>query len=259
MSTEDENSERNAQSLLVDYFVILNKTWAMFGSSLAVSVLIILAFIMAMTGDPALTWLGTALVIGAGLAMVIPLALTVLWLWNKRKSRRNVLEVHSSFVRRSYITTFELIPFEGEKQIDRLCNHLSLVFPEVQTVKEKNDKKGKKFSDLRKKKTHFEDYDLAFQTDTGIFIIKIFTRNLPKIVKFDDIEKIIKHLNGKQVPLKLFAENPIMRVVCLADNYDPFFETEDFLLKMKETKRNYYKIDLILQREFGYSTIWIDR
>ena len=82
---------------------------------------------------------------------------------------------------------------------------------------------------------------------------------MPKIVKFDDIEKIIKHLNGKQVPLKLFAENPIMRVVCLADKYDPFFETEDFLSKMKETKRNYYKIDLILQREFGYSTIWIDQ
>ena len=50
-----------------------------------------------------------------------------------------------------------------------------------------------------------------------------------------------------------------MRVVCLADKYDPFFETEDFLSKMKETKRNYYKIDLILQREFGYSTIWIDQ
>ena len=259
MSTEDEISERKAQSLLVDYFVILNKTWAMFGSSLAVSALIIIAFIMAMTGDPALTSIGIVLIFGAGLATVITLVLIVLWLYNKRESRRNVLEVHSSFVRSSYITTFELIPFEGETKIDRLCNHLSLVFPEVQTVKEKNDKKGKKFSDLKKEEILFKDYDLDFQTDTGKFIIKIFTRNLPKIVKFDDIEKIIKHLNGKQVPLKLFAENPIMRVVCLADKYDPFFETEDFLSKMKETKRNYYKIDLILQREFGYSTIWIDQ
>ena len=258
MSTEDEISERNAQSLLVDYFVILNKTWALFAVALAVSALIILAFIMAMTGDPALTWLGIALIFGAGLATVITLVLIVLWLYNKRESRRNVLEVHSSFIRRSYITTFELIPFDGEKQIDRLCNHLSLVFPEVQTVKEKNDKKGKKFSDLKKEEILFKDYDLDFQTDTGKFIIKIFTRNLPKIVKFDDIEKIIKDLNNKQRPLK-FASNPIMRVVCLADKYDPFFETEDFLSKMKETKRNYYKIDLILQREFGYSTIWIDQ
>jgi len=258
MSTEDEISERKAQSLLVDYFVILNKTWAMFGSSLAVSALIIIAFIMAMTGDPALTSIGIVLIFGAGLATVITLVLIVLWLYNKRESRRNVLEVHSSFVRRSYITTFELIPFEGETKIDRLCNHLSLVFPEVQTVKEKNDKKGKKFSDLKKEEILFKDYDLDFQTDAGKFIIKIFTRNLPKIVKFDDIEKIIKHLNGQQRPLK-FASNHIMRVVCLADKYDPFFETEDFLSKMKETKRNYYKIDLILQREFGYSTIWIDQ
>jgi len=258
MSTEDEISERKAQSLLVDYFVILNKTWAMFGSSLAVSALIIIAFIMAMTGDPALTSIGIVLIFGAGLATVITLVLIVLWLKKKRKSRRNVLEVHSSFVRSSYITTFELIPFEGETKIDRLCNHLSLVFPEVQTVKEKNDKKGKKFSDLETEELLFKDYDLDFQTDTGKFIIKIFTRNLPKIVKFDDIEKIIKDLNNKQRPLK-FASNPIMRVVCLADKYDPFFETEDFLSKMKETKRNYYKIDLILQREFGYSTIWIDQ
>ena len=258
MSTEDEISERNAQSLLVDYFVILNKTWALFAVALAVSALIILAFIMGMTGDPVLTSIGIYLIFGVGLAMVINLALIVLWLWNKRESRRNVLEVHSSFIRRSYITTFELIPFEGETKIDRLCNHLSLVFPEVQTVKEKNDKKGKKFSDLKKEEILFKDYDLDFQTDTGKFIIKIFTRNLPKIVKFDDIEKIIKDLNNKQRPLK-FASNPIMRVVCLADKYDPFFETEDFLSKMNETKRNYYKIDLILQREFGYSTIWIDQ
>ena len=85
MSTEDEISERKAQSLLVDYFVILNKTWAMFGSSLAVSALIIIAFIMAMTGDPALTSIGIVLIFGAGLATVITLVLIVLWLKKKRK------------------------------------------------------------------------------------------------------------------------------------------------------------------------------
>ena len=58
---------------------------------------------------------------------------------------------------------------------------------------------------------------------------------------------------------KVFDTQVIMRVICLADKYDPFFKSDDLISKMKETKRNYYKIDLILEREFGYSTIWIDR
>ena len=58
---------------------------------------------------------------------------------------------------------------------------------------------------------------------------------------------------------QLLMADDVMRVIYLADEYDPFFESDDLISKMKETKRNYYKIDLILEREFGYSTIWIDR
>ena len=56
---------------------------------------------------------------------------------------------------------------------------------------------------------------------------------------------------------KLIGGN-IMRIIYLADEYDSFFETGDFISKMKETKRK-FKLDLIKENNLGYSTIWIDR
>ena len=168
----------------------------------------------------------------------------------------NLLDIYSSFIHRTYVTTFELIPHQGKTKIDRLFNHLSLVFPEVERIKKKLDKKSKKFSDYSKPKLRYTNFDQVFRTDTGDFIFKIFKTT----VKWEHIEKIIKELNREQRMQKVFDTQVIIRVICLADKYDPFFESNDLLTsKMKETKRNYYKIDLILEEKFGYSTIWIDR
>ncbi len=70
-------------------------------------------------------------------------------------------------------------------------------------------------------------------------------------------EKMIKVNNRDQNVEKLFGSD-IMRIIYLADKYDPFFETDDFISKMKETKRK-FKLDLIKEDNLGYSTIWIDR
>ena len=114
------------------------------------------------------------------------------------------------------------------------------------------------FSDWWEKKKDelfFINYDGVFTTDTGYFILKIFKTT----VKWEHIKDEIDKLNKEQKISKIVDTRRIMRVICLADEYDPFFESDDLISKMKETKRNYYKIDLILEREFGYSTIWIDR
>ena len=68
---------------------------------------------------------------------------------------------------------------------------------------------------------------------------------------------MIKVNNRDQNVEKLFGSD-IMRIIYLADKYDPFFETDDFISKMKETKRK-FKLDLIKEDNLGYSTIWIDR
>ena len=264
MSTEDENAQGKAHSALVDFFVMYKKILSNILVVIALSALMTLSFIGILL-DP---WgegqiqagkITTFLIDLMGICgiLVIPFfGWIVYWLVGKgRKSHRELLEIHSDFIHRSYVTTFELVPYQGETKIDRLFNHLSLVFPEVEKIKKKLDKKSKKLSDLSKPKLRYTNFDQVFRTDTGDFIFKIFKTT----VKWEHIEKIIKQLNREQSMQKLFDTQVIMRVICLADKYDPFFESNDLVSKMEETKRNYYKIDLILEEKFGYSTIWIDR
>ena len=265
MSTEDENARRKAHSALVDFFVMYKKILSNILVVMALSALMTLSFIGILLdswgeGQIQAGKITTFLIALMGICgiLVIPFfGWIVYWLVGKgRKSHRELLEIHSDFINRSYVTTFELVPYQGETKIDRLFNHLSLVFPEVERIKKKLDKKSKKLSDLSKPKLRYTNFDQVFRTDTGDFIFKIFKTT----VKWEHIEKIIKELNREQRMQKVFDTQVIIRVICLADKYDPFFESNDLLTsKMKETKRNYYKIDLILEEKFGYSTIWIDR
>ena len=265
MSTEDENAQGKAHSALVDFFVMYKKILSNILVIIALGALMTLSFIGILLdpGDEGQIQAGkitTFLIALMGICgiLVIPFfGWIVYWLVGKgRKSHRELLEIHSDFIHRSYVTTFELVPYQGETKIDRLFNHLSLVFPEVERIKKKLDKKSKKLSDLSKPKLRYTNFDQVFRTDTGDFIFKIFKTT----VKWEHIEKIIKQLNREQSMQKVFDTQVIIRVICLADKYDPFFESNDLLTsKMKETKRNYYKIDLILEEKFGYSTIWIDR
>jgi len=264
MSTEDENAQGKAHSALVDFFVMYKKILSNILVVMALSALMTLSFIGILL-DPwgegqiqagKITTFLIALMGICGILVIPFFGWIVYWLVGKgRKTHRAVLEIHSDFIHRSYVTTFELVPYQGETKIDRLFNHLSLVFPEVEKIKKKLDKKSKKLSDLSKPKLRYTNFDQVFRTDTGDFILKIFKTT----VKWEHIEKIIKQLNREQSMQKLFDTQVIMRVICLADKYDPFFESNDLVSKMEETKRNYYKIDLILEEKFGYSTIWIDR
>ena len=171
-----------AHSALVDFFVMYKKVLGISGALVFLSVLIILSFIgfiqyqwsdgpIEAVLDPEteqiriqagyMTQVAITLMFVSGVLMIPTVALLLYWLLTKgRKTHRNLLDIYSSFIHRTYVTTFELIPHQGKTKIDRLFNHLSLVFPEVQTVKEKNDKKGKKFSDLETEELLFKDYDL---------------------------------------------------------------------------------------------------
>ena len=277
MSAEDENAQVKAHSALVDFFVMYKKVLGISGALVFLGALIILSFIgfiqyqwgdgpIEAVLDPEteqiriqagyMTQVVITLMFVSGVFMIPTVAWLVYWLLTKgRKTHRNLLDIYSSFIHRTYVTTFELIPHQGKTKIDRLFNHLSLVFPEVERIKKKLDKRSKKLSDYSKPKLRYTNFDQVFRTDTGDFIFKIFKTT----VKWEHIEKIIKELNREQRMQKVFDTQVIIRVICLADKYDPFFESDDLVSKMKETKRNDYKIDLILEREFGYSTIWIDR
>ena len=258
MSTEDGDSQVKAHSALVDFFVMFKRFRNISAVSMVACVIITFSFIMIMSGGPIeasiMTKVAITLISVVGMVFVLFLGLELYWIIKKRKTHRDLLQIHSSFIHRSYVTMFELIRPEGETKIDKLFNHLSLVFPELEKIKKRLDKKRRKFSDKYKESILYPNTETtdtyAFKTETGMFILKIFKIT----VKWEHVEKMIKENKIDQ----LLMADDVMRVIYLADEYDPFFESDDFISKMKETKRN-YKIDLILENNLGYSTIWIDR
>ena len=288
MSTEDEDSQKKAHSALVDFFVMFKRFRSTSLALVAVSAILILCIITIINEEgyrssvcldmqtgmiiencqavfssddgltifPDIIPIVHAVMLATGISLVFIIGWELLWFLTKRKTHRELLQIHSSFIHRSYVTMFEFVRPEGETKVDKLFNHLSLVFPEVEKFKERLDKKQKKFSEREESllypKTETTDtYD--FITATGTFLLIIFKTT----VKWEDVEKMIKVNNRDQNVEKLFGSD-IMRIIYLADKYDPFFETDDFISKMKETKRK-FKLDLIKEDNLGYSTIWIDR
>ena len=291
MSAEDEDSQKKAHSALVDFFVMFQKFRGISLVLVAVSALMVISLITIIneegyrtsvcldmqtgmiiencqagfSSDDGLTIFPDYIpivhivMLATGVFLVGMIGWELVWFLTKRKTHRELLQIHSSFIHRSYVTMFEFVRPEGETKVDKLFNHLSLVFPEVEKFKKRLDKKQKKFSEtiymkesLLYPKTETTDtYD--FITATGTFLLVIFKTT----VKWEDVEKMIKVNNRDQNIEKLFGSD-IMRIIYLADEYDSFFDTDDFVSKMKETKRK-FKLDLIKENNLGYSTIWIDR
>ena len=276
MSAEDEDSQKKAHSALVDFFVMFRNFRSNSYAAVAPGVLMIIGIMTIMTGGTGEcrdmqsgiiiencqgyfslhVSVAHVLILGSAIWVVIIFGFNLYWAITKRKTHRDLLQIHSSFIHRSYVTMFEFVRPEGETKIDKLFNHLSLVFPEVEKFKKRLDKKQKKFSEREESllypKTETTDtYD--FITATGTFLLVIFKTT----VKWEDVEKMIKVNNRDQNVEKLIGGN-IMRIIYLADEYDSFFESDDFVSKMKETKRK-FKLDLIKEDNLGYSTIWIDR
>lgn len=203
------------------------------------------------------------LVLATLLAIGIWLPITCGGLLLKFVYKRNVkdlLSVHNSLIRRSYLINFEIVSAKGQTQLEKLVNHLSLVFPEIKIKQKKLEKKGINLEKFKKRQNFFKkinflkNYDLVLGTKTGLFIIKIFDNP----VTFDDIEKNIKALNIHQIGFKFFGPKHIERVIFLSKSYDKFFDTSELVDKMKNLKRM-YRLDLILEEdEYGYATVWVD-
>ena len=104
--------------------------------------------------------------------------------------------IHSKLVHRSYLINFELVTATGKTRLEKLVNHLSLVFPEVKQKLNKLERKNMSITKFQKrqksrKKLNFSDnYDLALRTSMGLFMIKTFD----KTVTFEDVQKCCKKI-----------------------------------------------------------------
>ena len=192
--------------------------------------------------------------------------LGIQFLQKRKELQRNFLQVQADLVRRSYVTNFELEESQGTSQVDKIFNHLCLVFPQLNDEKKKRLKKGFTtfdqkpgpiWSRFRRKVFFLKRYDLAQRTSTGFFIVKIIN---DKPLSFTDVEKELASFQ-KRVLVESAgmssSKDLVSRFIFLAKSYDDTFSENTLREKMKSLKRTFL-VDLIKEDEYGYSTIWID-
>lgn len=275
MDTKNEDTNWKAHSALVKFYDVFNKFRNLTLAAVVACVLIFISITVVISGGsgqcydmngriiedcvaifPYHTSISIVLIIGVAFWIFISLGWILRWLLINRKLRRGLIQIRSSFVHRNYVTIFELERPKGETKIDRLCNQLSLVFPEVEEEMKKYEKRGKKFSDGKNLSPVLQDVDFIIPTSAGLILLKIFEET----VMFEDVEKITNYVKNIEKFQKFFTDDRASRLIFLGNKYDGFFESEDFIRKMQDlTKDKNFKIDLILEEELGYSTIWIDR
>ena len=201
--------------------------------------------------------------------MIITSAFGIRYLKSRKDTKQGFVKVQSALVRRAYILNFELEESEGVSQTDKIFNHLSLVFPQVDQIKKRRIKNGYTSIDqppkfilkrwLRNNKVNryvYGEFDLSVNTPSGIFLVKITNE---KVLTFEDIESTVKEVRKKTkiTGLGMDAKGEIDRLIFLTKSFDETISKQELNEKMKNLKR-YYQIDIIKEKEYGYSTIWIN-
>lgn len=168
------------------------------------------------------------------------LALGIIYGYRLELRRKEIHNILDEYVRQNYYFSFETLKPEGKDSIEKFMSLARDVFP---PIKFKFEKEGSDFvSDISKK----DSFNITLKTDEGMFLLKHFSNE----VKFSDIENVV------QSAASMYGKK-ILRLVCLSNKFDDLFFEEGLNEKMEKLQRN-FNLDLIIEREKGYSVIWID-
>ena len=278
MSDDESQSSNEKYSLILNFQDVYRNIGFQISWTLILSILLIVIvlqfFIVELVPlKDSITHMASPLI---ALMYTFPTTLTVLttifgihYLKKRKATKQGFAKVQSSLVRRSYILNFELEESEGVSQRDKIFNHLSLVFPQVNQIKKKRLKNGYTSIDqppkfflkrwLRNNKVNryvYGEFDLSVNTSSGMFLVKITNE---KVLTFEDIENTVKEIRKKMkiTSLGMDAKGEIDRLIFLTKSFDETISKQELNEKMKNLKR-YYQIDIIKEKEYGYSTIWIN-
>jgi hypothetical protein len=197
---------------------------------------------------------------GIGLWLVLSNAYIGGWHLFNRKKLYEILFVQSQVIRRSYLINFDLVEPVGKDRLEKIFNHLCLVFPQINEIREKKQNKNKNYLDVykntstkRKLLSTYNDFQLVLQTSMGLFFIKTTDEKM----NLDNIKKITAQLNKKILVSKIFGGPPIFRVVISTTQLLDEYDSQEFKNELSKIPRK-FALDLIFEDEFGYSTISID-
>ena len=168
------------------------------------------------------------------------LALGIIYGYRLEIRRKEIHEILDEYIRQNYYFSFETQKPEGKDSIEKFMSIARDVFP---PIKYKFLKEGSNF--ITDTVTN-DSFNITLDTNEGKFLLK----NFSKEVTFPDIE------NSVQVAESTYGKK-ILRLVFLSNKFADSFFDEGLNEEMEKIKRN-FKLDLIVERENGYSVIWID-
>ena len=163
------------------------------------------------------------------------------------KMRKELKELRDELVRQSYLLNFQTTIPTGSSSLEKIMHLACTVFPELDKEKVSELTKSQTISYRSNGVDKIYTFDSVLLTNEGNFIVKFFDY----AVTFEDIEELVEAVSD------YFRDEKVFRVICVAKKYDKILESDILDEKMNHLKRS-FNIDLILESENAYSTIWID-
>jgi hypothetical protein len=172
------------------------------------------------------------------------LSFLFLWITYRGQAHKEDLKsIESQLIRQSYLVNFETAIPEGADRNEKILNHSSLVFPELQALKgAKFD--GKKLPAKLNQKIRNDTVDILLSTKKGDFVVKFFDN-----VSFSTLEQFTDNLSK--------SGKLLFRVLCVAKNYEDQLQSSQLASLMQKLNLD-FDVDLIFEDEQGYSMLWIN-
>lgn len=268
-SDEEDFGFEETKSTILDYFVMFQRAkWAVI-TTIACSLLILgLTFGLFSTlyanhglMEPKIfSMMIMLLVVIFSLAIWLPISnggLLLKVIFSGRKLQKELIQIQNILMRKSYLINFELVEptivnSNGDNKLEKIMNHLSLVFPDIAQINNKRLDKNRsveEYASKFKRKLHFlRDYDLGIKTILGWYVIQFFTSDINQ----DEIQKIIKKFSLE----KSLLGADIQRIILICSEPNDLFNENDIIQFMESLNSN-IQIDLITENNYGYSTVWI--
>jgi len=181
--------------------------------------------------------------------------------WRKTDARK----VLDEYIRQSYFLSFQTLRPEGKNSLEKFMSLAQNVFPTIKKELKEYSEDGLDWENDYDKLDGKYKFDISLESDDGKFLLKYF----PDGVKFEDVEKLV------DIAKQYYSnDKDVLRFVILSPKYDQVFLSDELNNKMEllipskpikfktllssGQSRKWIKLDLILERENGYTMIWID-
>ena len=184
----------------------------------------------------------------------------ILVAWRKIDARK----VLDEYIRQNYFLSFQTLRPEGKNSLEKFMSLAQNVFPTIKKELREYSEEGLDWENDYDKLDGKYKFDISLESDDGKFLLKYF----PDGVKFEDVEKLVA------IAKQYYDDTDVLRFVILSPKYDQVFLSDELNNKMEllipskpikfktflssGQSKKWIRLDLILERENGYTMIWMD-